>query len=54
MGGRDAAFHVGTMLVVSAAAMLTPTAMPEPASTPDSDTPVGANPVAPRMIAVTA
>ena len=27
MGGRDAAFHVGTMLVASAATMLTPTAM---------------------------
>src|SRR5882757_4217085 len=54
MGGRDAAFHVGTMLVASAAAMLTPTAIPEPTRTPADDTPVGANPVAPRMIAVLA
>ena len=34
MGERDAAFHVGTMLVATAATMLTPTAISTPAAMP--------------------
>ena len=47
MGGRDAAVQVGTMLVASAATMLTTTAMPAPRSSPPTATPVGTKPVAP-------
>ena len=45
MGGRDAAVQVGTMLVASAATMLTPTAIPLPTRSPLTATPVGTKPV---------
>ena len=39
IGGREAAFQVGTMLVASAATMLTPIEIAAPSISPSTDTP---------------